>query len=148
MKDAKLYLDKDIKLKWQQVNETFACTFREDLKDREVYMHIHKSGLYLIACRYPSFPRADMIHWIISHTDSKTMTLSSVSGMKFETLWERNYDEMYKMVELVTIMSPPFILPNNRVNSRDILKDWVKELARFRMKPNQIYKTNILRKVY
>ena len=60
--DAKLYLDKDIKLKWQEVNETFAGTFGEHLEDRQVYVNIHKSGLYWIACRYPVFPCADMIH--------------------------------------------------------------------------------------
>ena len=32
-KDTKLYLDKDIKLKWQEVNETYAGTFEEYPKD-------------------------------------------------------------------------------------------------------------------
>lgn len=31
--DIKLYLDKDIKLKCQEVNETFTGTFGEDLED-------------------------------------------------------------------------------------------------------------------
>lgn len=52
------------------------------------------------------------------------------------------------MLEPATIMSPPFSLPNGRGNSRDILKDWVKEPTRFRMTPNQIYKTKILWKMY
>ena len=55
---------------------------------------------------------------------------------------------MCQMVELVIVMNPPFSLPKNKANSRDILKDWVKEKARFRMTPNQIYKTEILRKAY
>ena len=63
--DTKLYLDKDIKLKWQEVNETFAGTFGEDLENHWVYVNIHKSDLYWIACIYPTFPCADMIHWII-----------------------------------------------------------------------------------
>lgn len=54
--DTQLYLDKDIKLKWQEVNETFACNFREYLEDRQIYVNFHKSGLYRIACRYPTFP--------------------------------------------------------------------------------------------
>lgn len=41
-----------------------------------------------------------------------------------------------------------FILPNNKGHSRDILKDWVKDPTHFRMTPNQIYKTKILRKEY
>ena len=60
--DTKLYLDKDIKLKWQEVNETFAGTFGEHLEDQKVYVNIHKSGLYRIACKYPTFPCRDMIH--------------------------------------------------------------------------------------
>jgi len=85
--DTKLYLDKDIKLKWQEVNEKFAGTYGEDLEDCQVYMNIHKSRLYQIACRYPAFPCADMIHWIVSHTGLETMTLSNVSGTKLATFW-------------------------------------------------------------
>jgi len=86
-KDTKLYLDKDIKMKWQEVNETFASTFGEGLEDSQVYVNIHKSDLYWIACRYPAFPCTDMIHWIISHSDPKMMTLRSVSGTKIATFW-------------------------------------------------------------
>ena len=51
------------------------------------------------------------------------------------------------MNESMTIMIPPFSLPNNRGHTRDILKDWVKELAHFKMTPNQINKTKTLRKI-
>jgi len=30
--DTKLIVDKDIKLKWKEVNDTFTSTFREDIK--------------------------------------------------------------------------------------------------------------------
>ena len=89
-----------------------------------------------------------MIHWIVSHTDPKTMTLNYVSGMKLTTFWARDYDEMYHMSDPVTIMKTPFSLPNNIANSKDILKNWVKEPTRFRLTPNQIYKTKILWKAY
>lgn len=85
--DTKLYLDNNIKLKWKEVNETFTGTFGEDLKYRQVYVNIHKFGLYWIACRYPTFPCADMIPCIISHTDHETMALRSVSGMELATFW-------------------------------------------------------------
>ena len=118
------------------VNEAFAGTFAEDLENRQVHVNIHKFGLYRIACRYPAFPCTDMIHWIVSHTDPKTMTLSSVSETKFATFWAEDYDEMYQMSKPVTIMEIPFNLPSSSANSRDILKNWVKEPARFRMTPN------------
>ena len=83
--DTKLIVDKGIKMKWRHVNDAFAGTFGEDLEDRQVYVSIHKFGLYQIACKYPVLPCADMIHWIISHTDPKTMTLNSVSGTEIAT---------------------------------------------------------------
>lgn len=60
--DTNLYLDKDIKLNWKEVNETFTSAFGEDLDELQVYVNIHKSSLYRIACRYLVFPSADMIH--------------------------------------------------------------------------------------
>lgn len=77
--DTKKIVDKDINQKWQEVNDAFSGTFGEDLEDREVYVNIHKSGLYMIACKSLVLPCMDMIHWIISHSDPETMTLSSVS---------------------------------------------------------------------
>lgn len=44
--DTNLILDKDIKLKWQEVNDAFAGTFVEGLKDCQVYVNIHKFDLY------------------------------------------------------------------------------------------------------
>jgi len=54
--DTKLFVDKDIKLKWQEFNDSFAHTFGEDLEGCQVYMNIQKSSLYQIACRYLAFP--------------------------------------------------------------------------------------------
>ena len=48
--DTKLIVDKDIKMKWQEVSDAFAGTFKEHLEDRQVYVNIHKSILYHIAC--------------------------------------------------------------------------------------------------
>ncbi len=44
--DTNMYIDKDIKLKWQEVNEIFIGTFGEDLADCQVYVNIHKFNLY------------------------------------------------------------------------------------------------------
>lgn len=83
--ETKIIVDKDIKLKWKEVNDEFVGTFGEYLEDRWVYVNIHMSGLYQIACRYPMFPCVDMIHWIVSHTDPEMMTLSNVSGTEIAT---------------------------------------------------------------
>lgn len=40
------------------------------------------------------------------------------------TFWERDYDEMYQMLESMTVMETPFNLPNNSANSKYILKIW------------------------
>jgi len=41
-KGTKLYLDRDVKMKWKEVNETFSGTFGEDLEDHQAYVNIHK----------------------------------------------------------------------------------------------------------
>jgi len=89
--DTKLIVDKDIKLKWQEVNDAFTSTFGEYLEDCQVSVNIHKFGLYQIACRYLAFPCMDMMHWIISHTDPEMMTLSSVSRTKIATFKAQYY---------------------------------------------------------
>ena len=96
--DTKLIVDKDIKLKWQEVNDAFVGTFGEDLEDFQVYANIHKSGLYWIACTYPVFPCAYIIHWIVSHTNLKMMTLSSTSGTQLATFRIKNYHQMYRLL--------------------------------------------------
>ena len=83
--DTKLFIDKDIKMKWQDINDTFLGTFEENMEDRRVYVNIHKSGLYWIACRYPVFQCVDMIYWIVSHIDPETMVLSSTSETQLAT---------------------------------------------------------------
>ena len=126
----------------------FAGTFWEYLKDLQVYVNIHKLGLYHIACRCHMLPFVDVIHWIISHTDPKTMTLSSVNNIEISTFRAQDYQQMYHLSKPVITMETPFSIPSSNANSRNILKNWVKELAKFRMTPNQIYKMKILRKEY
>ena len=121
--------------------------FGEDFEDRQVYVNIHKSSLYRIACRYSVLPCTNMIHWSISHIDPETMTLSSVSGTKIATFKAQDYEQMYHMLKPIITMETPFSIPSNS-KSKDILKKQVKELAKFRMTPNKIYKTKTLRKAY
>lgn len=146
--DTKLFIDKEIKIKWQDINDIFPGTFEENLEDHRVYVIIHKSGLYRVACRYPAFPCTNMIHWIVLHTDSETMVLSNVNGTKPFTFKAENFQEMYHLPQLVITMDAPFTNPNSSANSRDILKSWVREPTKFRTTPNQVYKTKILRKAY
>ena len=106
--DTKLVADRDIKMKWFDINNTFSGTFEEDLEDRRVYVNIHKSGLYRITCRYPVFPCADMIHWIISHTDPETMVLRSAIRIDIATFRVQGYQQMYHLPQPVIIMETPF----------------------------------------
>lgn len=43
--DTKLIMDKDIKLKWQEVNDVFVGIFGEYLEDYQVYVNIHEFSL-------------------------------------------------------------------------------------------------------
>ena len=55
---------------------------------------------------------------------------------------------MYHLPKPMITMETPFNIPNNNANSRDILNNWVKDPTKFRLTPNQIYKTKILQKAY
>ena len=120
--DTKLLIDKDIKLKWQDINDTFSGTFEENLEYRRVYVTIHKSGLYRSSCKYPTFPCTNVIHWIVLHTDPETMVLSSASGTQLATFMAKDFQDMYHLPQPVIMMEKPFSRPNNNENSRDILK--------------------------
>lgn len=61
-KDTELFIAKEIKMKWQDINYTFLGTFQENLENRRDYVNMHKFGLYQIACWYLVFPCTNMIH--------------------------------------------------------------------------------------
>jgi len=44
--DTKMIVDKDINMKWKEVNDSFAGPFGEDLEYRQVYVNKHKFDLY------------------------------------------------------------------------------------------------------
>lgn len=145
--DIKLVIDRDIKLKWQDINDTLSGTFEEDLEDCKVYVNVHKSSLYQIACSYLVFPCADMLHWIVLNTNPEMMTLSSISVTNIATFRENDYQDMYHLPWRVITMEETFSTCSN-VNSRYILKNRVKEIAKFRTTPSLVYKMKILWKAY
>lgn len=88
--DTHLFIEKGFELTWQEIKDIFAGDFNEDLEDQNVYVNIHWPSLHKVACRYPTFPCVEIIHWIISHTDSETMTLISASGTQLATFRMKN----------------------------------------------------------
>ena len=40
--DTQLFIDKDMKITWQEIKDIFVGNFKEDLEDRQVYVNIHK----------------------------------------------------------------------------------------------------------
>lgn len=83
--ETHMFIEKDIKITWQDINTIFTGNFEENLEDWQVYVNIHKSRLYKVACKYHTFLCTDVIHWIISHTDPETMILINVSGVEIPT---------------------------------------------------------------
>jgi len=55
---------------------------------------------------------------------------------------------MYHLPQLVNRMDALFYATHNFVNTRDIIKPWVKEPLKFKATPNHVYKTKLLRKAY
>jgi len=113
-----------------------------------VYLNIQQSGLYKVACRYPTFTCAYVISWIVSHIDEKTMTLSSDIGHKLYTFRAEEYQCMYHFPEAVERMDSLFHATHIYVNTRYIVKGWVKETSKFWQIPTHVYKKKSLRKAY
>ena len=63
--DTKLFIENDMKITWQEIKDIFAYNFKEYFEYRQVYVNIHKLGLYRVACRYLAFPCVDIIHWVV-----------------------------------------------------------------------------------
>jgi len=120
--DTMLFIYKDIKIKWKNINGIFSSTFEDNLEDHRVYVNIHKSGLYQVACRYPALPCIDMIHWTVSHTDLEKMLLSCVSGTELTTFRAKELQVMYQLLQSVITMDSTFTKPSTSTNARDILK--------------------------
>jgi len=90
--DTQLFIEKGTTLTWQLIKDTFADEFKADLEDQQVYLSIQRSRLYKVTCKYPTFPCAEIITWIVSHMDEKTMTLSSASERKLATSRKRTFN--------------------------------------------------------
>jgi len=146
--DTQLFIEKGMMLTWKEIKDIFGGDFQEDLEDWQVYVNIHQSGLHKISCRYFAFPCADIIHWIVSHTDPETMTLSNATGTQLSIFKTKNYHQMYHLPQSVNHMDELFYTTQIFVKAMDIIKCWVKEESKFRSMPNHVYKTKSLKKVY
>lgn len=76
------------------------------------------------------------------------MTLSNISGTQLAMFKLENYHQMHHLLESVNCMYALLFMHNSNVNTRDILKHWVKETLNFRMSLNHVYKMSLLRKAY
>ena len=130
------FIDKYINITWKYINNTFTSSFEENMEDQHVYVNIHKSGFYKVAWRYPNLPCANVIQWIVSHTDPEMMILSSVSGVELVTYRTEYYQHIYHFPWPVNMIDAPFHTANNNENTTDILKFWVREPSKFKTTPN------------
>lgn len=60
--DTHMFIEKDIKIAWKDINTIFLGSSEENLKDQQVHANTLKSELYKVSCRFPVFPCADVIH--------------------------------------------------------------------------------------
>jgi len=89
--DRHMFIEKDIKIAWQEIKTILVDNFEENLEDQLVYVNIHKLGLYKVSCTYPIFECRDMIHYIVSHAHLEMMILGSIGGIELSTLREEYY---------------------------------------------------------
>lgn len=76
------------------------------------------------------------------------MILSSVSGANISSFETEDYQQMYHFPLPLSKMDAPFYISNSNTNTRDILKQWVRDPSNFRTTCNQIYRMKMLRKEY
>lgn len=147
--DTQLLIEKESDMTWQKVNEAFSArSFKENLEDRQVYINVQKSGSTKFACRYLTFPCADIVSWRVSHTDPKNMTLNNGNGQMIFYFLALDYHRMYRLLELEPLMDSYFYSITNYLSTKNILKIWVKELAKFCQTPTKTYKTKSRRRAY
>lgn len=96
-----------------------------------MYINVHRSRLHRVACIYPTFPCVDVISWIVSHIDVKTMTLSSTNGRRLATLLAADYRHMYHLPKPEVHTDSLLYATKNYVVTRDVVKSWVKEPSKF-----------------
>lgn len=66
------------------------------------------------------------------------MTLSNANGTQLSTFMIENYHKIYHLTQLVNHMDAPFYGTTIYVNTRDIIKCWVKESSNFRSTPTHV----------
>jgi len=125
-----------------------AKIFKEDLEDQHVYNIVKKSGLHRVSCKYPTFPCENVISWIVSHIDVKTITLSSNSVWNLATFLVVYYRHMYHFLEPEKLMDSHFYATNSYVGTKYVVEIWVKEPSKFRQAPTNIDKTKYLMRAH
>lgn len=122
------------------MNEAFlARRFKLDLEYRHVYINVQRSGLHKLACRYPAFPCAHIVNQILSHTDSKTMTINSASRQRLAYFLALDYHLMYHLLEPKTLMDSYFYATKNYLSIKDIFKRYVQESKKENHSISQTY---------
>lgn len=130
------------------VKDIFSKDLEADLEDRHAYLNVKWSGLYRFTCRYPTFPCAYFITWIVSHIDEKTMTLININGKNLATFLAEDYQHMYHLPEPVNLMESYFYATHNSWSTKYIIKGLVKDPSKFWYIPTHSYETKSLRKAY
>jgi len=144
-----MFVEKESDITWEKVNEIFwARTFKVDLEYQYVYVNIQKLGLQRIACRYLAFLCAYIVSWILPHANPKTIPLNSDTRQRLASFLVQKYHLMYHLPELKFLMDSYFYVKTKCLNTKDIVKEWVKEPTKFCSTPTNTYKTKYLRSYY
>lgn len=125
-----------------------ARNFKEYLKDCWVYVNVQQLGLHRIAYRYLTFPCANIVSWILSHIDPKTMTLNSASGQRLSSFLVADYHLMYHLPKPESLMDLYFYATTSYLRTKDIVKGLVKEPTKFHQTPTSTYKKKYLSRAY
>jgi len=96
-----------------------------------VYIKIQKLGFCKATYRFPILTCPDVIKWIQQHLDTKITTLNSVIGQNIASYLAHDIELVYQLPKIEGYMDSPLYVFNGYLNTKDIIKTWLKEPDKF-----------------
>ena len=81
--DTQLFLEKHMKITLQEIKDIFAGSFKEDMEDWQVYVNIHKVGLYKVwGLVGTSYQGDHLTCWLVQHCQQGDKHISKFKNGK------------------------------------------------------------------
>ena len=112
-----------------------------------MYIQVKRSKLHYAGANPPIFPCADVIEWILQKVDLKIWVIRDHSGKMFANVMGKD-EEVYYVLPTREQTFNTDLADTHEVPITETLKGWWEDPEKFKVKKDQEYKTEGLRKVY